>query len=230
MTDLLITIDGPAGAGKTSVSRRLADILGYRYVDTGALYRGIAVAAKRAGVASDDDDGLAGLCEGLDIDIAQGDNGARVWIGGEEVTSELRTPEITMMSSAVSARPVVRKCLLEVQRRLGASGGAVFEGRDMGTVVFPAADVKFFLSATPEERARRRYLEIQGDERHAAKTYEDVLKDMNLRDRNDSSRALAPLKAADDAVVIDSTGLGLDEVLDRMTAITEARKRTGRTG
>jgi cytidylate kinase len=212
--DLLITIDGPAGAGKTTVSRMLADRLGYRYVDTGALYRAVALAAKEAGLSPDDDDGLGKLLEGLELDYGwTADGGAVLRLDGGDVTARLRTPEVTRFASAASARPVVRAFLLDLQRRLGRNRGAVFEGRDMGTVVFPDADVKFFLDADPAVRAQRRHRELAGA---GGPSLEQVRRDMARRDADDSRRALAPLKAADDALRVDSTGKSAEEVVEGM--------------
>jgi len=212
---LLITIDGPAGAGKTTVSRNLAARLGYTYVDTGALYRGVALAAVRSGVEPDDDQGLARLCGGLNIGFSQQGGQSRLQVNGEDVTDLIRTPEISMAASAVSARPVVRSFLLDVQRDLGSRRAAVFEGRDMGSVVFPDADVKFFLSAALKTRALRRYQELGA----AAASLDQVEKDMARRDGNDTNRALAPLAPAPDAVRIDSTDLSADAVVEKMMEV-----------
>jgi cytidylate kinase len=217
---LLITIDGPAGAGKTTVSRNLASRLGYTYVDTGALYRGVALAAVRSGVEPEDDQGLARLCGGLNIGFFQQGGRSRLQVNGEDVTDLIRTPEISMTASAVSARPVVRSFLLDVQRDLGSRRAAVFEGRDMGSVVFPDADVKFFLSADLKTRALRRYRELG-----AAASLEQVEKDMASRDENDSNRALAPLAPAPDAVRIDSTDLSAEAVVETMLEVI--RSTTG---
>ncbi len=215
MRKLLITIDGPAGAGKTTVSRVLADRLGYRYVDTGALYRGVAYAARRRGIAAEDDAGLSGLLESLALNFVPGSAGQRLTADGRDITEAIRTPEISMLASAVSARPVVRAFLLKVQRDLGRQKAAVFEGRDMGTVVFPDADAKFFLDASPKVRARRRFSEIAAK---SGTSIEAVERDMELRDRQDSTRALAPLQAAADAVTIDATALSVEQVVERMLA------------
>jgi cytidylate kinase len=220
MPQWVITIDGPAGAGKTTVSRNLADRLGYTYVDTGALYRGIALAARRANVAPHDDEGLAALLGGRDLKFVRDARGSRLFDGEEDIEDLIRTPEISMLASAVSARPVVRRFLLVVQRELGRRKGAVFEGRDMGTVVFPEADLKFFLDAPLAVRARRRHRELAG---RSAQTLEDVRRDMDERDRNDQSRALAPLKPASDAIIIDSSDLTPEDVVNRMMAEITAR-------
>jgi cytidylate kinase len=212
---ILITIDGPAGAGKTTVSRALAEAVGYNYVDTGALYRAVGLAAHREGVLSDDDDGLDRVCQGLSLIFQRAEGGTRLLLNGEDVTGLIRSPEMSMMASAVSARPVVREFLLSVQKELGRRKEAVFEGRDMGTVVFPDAEVKFFLDASPRVRAERRYREIAST---ASVTLEEVESDIIRRDKNDSTRAIAPLKPAQDAVIIDSSDVSVEEVVDRMIA------------
>ncbi len=214
MQKLVITIDGPAGAGKTTVSKALADRLQYRYIDTGALYRGVAYAAKAKNIAADDDKGLKNLCRDLELQFVRTDTGVRLFCGPTDISDDIRTPEMSMMASAVSARPVVRKALLGLQRRLGAQKAAVFEGRDMGTVVFPEADVKFFLTADLEIRASRRHRELE--EKKSFQKYEEVEKDMQRRDHNDSSRKTAPLKPAEDAIVIDSTQHSVESVIEQM--------------
>jgi cytidylate kinase len=210
---LIITIDGPSGAGKTTVSRMLADRLGYKYIDTGALYRGVALEAISAGLNPDDDTGLENILSSLKMKFVCGEKEMRLISNDLDITDKIRTPEISMFASAASARPVVRKFLLELQRELGRDKGVVFEGRDMGTVVFPDADVKFYLDASHKTRSLRRYREFKSE---TSQTLEDVEKDIKCRDKNDSSRELAPLKAAEDAVIIDSTHLSARDVVDRM--------------
>ncbi|MBW1896805.1 MAG: (d)CMP kinase [Deltaproteobacteria bacterium] len=214
MKALLITIDGPSGAGKSTVSRRLAERLGCIYVDTGALYRAVAWVALARKCGGDDDGKLAEICKDLVLKFGTGRTGPRLYANGDDVTDRIRTPEITMLASAISARPVVRAFLLDVQRDMAKEGGVVFEGRDMGTVVFPEADIKFYLDARPEIRAERRYRELVAENRPV--TLSDVLGAMKRRDKDDSNRALAPLKPADDAVLVDSTGMGIEDVIETM--------------
>ncbi len=208
--ELLITIDGPAGSGKTTVSRLVAEQLGYQYVDTGALYRGIALAVQKAGIDGNNDEQLKRLCSGLDIQFRAVDSRWRLHANGVDIHDQIRTPEVTMLASAISAKPSVRQHLLQVQRSLGARKSAVFEGRDMGTVVFPDADIKFYLDADIGVRAQRRHAEL--DSKHNQSKAE-VEADMRQRDHDDSHRKLAPLKPADDAVLIDTTRLSIDEVV-----------------
>ena len=225
----IVAVDGPAGAGKSTTTRRLAARLGFAMVDTGAIYRCVALAAHRAGIPFDDDARLGPLLGGLEIRFAPPPPGAegagqRVLLGGEDVSAAIRTPAMSMGASAVSARPVVRAGLLELQRRLATdegNRGAVLEGRDIGTVVFPDADAKFFLTASDEVRARRRFLELQakGD----PQPFAAVLADQRRRDRDDSSRDVAPLRAAADAVVVDTGDLTLDGAVERLAREVEAR-------
>jgi len=219
---LLITIDGPAGAGKTTVSKALAQRLGYRYIDTGALYRAVAYEIIARGIDPENEADLTRLCENLEVQFVRTPAGVRLLSGGEDITDAIRTPQITMLASAASAKPVVRRTLLDVQQRLGAEKAAVFEGRDMGTVIFPDADMKFFLTADLNIRARRRFDEFKETN---SQSLEDVCRDMAYRDENDSSRALAPLKPAEDAVQIDSTGLKVDAVIERMLVHIEKAGR-----
>lgn len=215
MKKIVVTIDGPAGAGKTTVSKQLADKLEYRYVDTGALYRGVAYEAARSGIEPDDDNALEELCEGMDLKLVRSDKGLRLLSSGHDISEDIRTPAMSMMASAVSARPVVRHYLLGLQRQLGREKGVVFEGRDMGTVVFPEAEMKFYLDADQDIRAYRRFLEMKTSKDI---TLDEVEADLSKRDQNDSSRDLAPLKPADDAVHIDATPLSADQVVETMLA------------
>jgi cytidylate kinase len=228
----IVAIDGPAGAGKSTASRRVAAALGFAMVDTGAIYRAVALAATRAGVALDDDAGLAGLLPRIDVRFAPAAGGAgqRVLLGDDDVSQEIRTPPMSLGASKVSARPVVRAGLLDLQRRLALAAGnrgAVLEGRDIGTVVFPDADAKFFLTASAEERAARRHAELRakGDPSSLA----EVLADQLRRDRDDSERAVAPLRPAADATVVDTSGVPLDVVVERLVAEVRARL-SGRAG
>ncbi len=220
MKPLIITIDGPSGAGKTTVSRLLAHRLGYRYIDTGALYRGVALEAMSAGLNPDDDAGLENILSSLKMNFVYAEKGLRLISNDSDITDKIRTPEISMFASAASARPVVRNFLLELQRNLGRKKGVVFEGRDMGTVVFPDADVKFYLDASHKTRSLRRYQELKSQ---TSQTLQDVEKDIKRRDKNDSARDLAPLRPAEDAVIIDSTHLSVQDVVDRMLNVIEKK-------
>jgi len=220
---LIVAIDGPAGAGKSTVSKLLARRLGLSFVDTGALYRTVALSARRQGIATEDDAGLAALLGRIRISFRATGEENRVFLDGEDVSAEIRTPEISLLASAVSARRVVREGLLGLQRRLAleAPVGAVLEGRDIGTVVFPDADLKFFLEASPDVRARRRYEELF--QKGSESTLDAVLSDQTKRDRDDSSRAVAPLKAAEDAIRVDSSSLPLSEVVQRLERVIRER-------
>jgi len=222
----IVAIDGPAGAGKSTVARELARRLGFTIVDTGAIYRAVALAAQRAGIGWEDDAALARLLDGgLEISFAPAGDGQRVLLHGEDVTAAIRTPEISRGASVVSARPVVRQKLLGLQRQLGrgAERGAVLEGRDIGTVVFPDADVKFFLTANDEARAARRHAELL--DKGLPVPLGEVLADQRRRDKDDSERAIAPLKPAPDAVVIDTTGMDPGEVVERCYRLARERLR-----
>jgi CMP/dCMP kinase len=216
----IVAIDGPAGAGKSTVARQLATQLGFSMIDTGAIYRSVALAASRANLSWDDDEGLRAL---LDKGLRLGFDGDKVLLAGQDVSQEIRAPLISRGASVVSARPVVREKLLQLQRDLGrkAPKGAVLEGRDIGTVVFPDAEVKFFLTATDEARALRRHAELS--EKGLAVNLADVLSDQQRRDKDDTERAIAPLKPAKDALLVDTTGLDLAEVVEHCLQLAKAR-------
>jgi cytidylate kinase len=229
----VVAIDGPAGAGKSTASRLVAARLGFAMVDTGAIYRAVALAASRAGIAFDDSSRLARLLPGLNIRFEapppwSAASGQRVLLDEEDVSLLIRTPAMSLGASAVSAVPLVRAGLLDLQRRLATAPGnkgAVLEGRDIGTVVFPDADAKFFLTASAEVRARRRWKELQakGD----SSPYEQVLTEQLKRDKDDSERSVAPLRPAPDAIVVDTSDLSLDEVVSRLSAEVESRLAKG---
>ncbi len=221
MKRIRVAIDGPGGAGKSTMARGLARRCGLHYVDTGAIYRTVGVAVLRAGLDPADGEAVPALLDTLRIDVRYEGEEQRMLLNGEDVTALLRTPEISAAASAVSALPEVRAFLLQTQRDLAEAGGVVMDGRDIGTVVLPEAELKVFLTAAPEERARRRYLELL--ERGTPQPYEEVLAEMNERDRRDSTRAAAPLRAAEDAVLLDSTGLTPEEVLDKLVSLAEER-------
>jgi len=216
---LRIAIDGPAGAGKSTLAARLAEAFGLPKLDTGAIYRTLALAAERTGVSWDDGPGLAALAERLPIRFGGG-GGASVMLGDEDVSAAIRTPEMSRGSSLVSRHAPVRAALLPLQRAL-AAGGAVAEGRDIGSVVLPDAEVKIFLVASPRERARRRQLELR--EKGLERALEDVLAEQDARDARDSTRETAPLRAAPDAITIDTEGLPLDEVVKRVVELVAER-------
>ena len=211
---LIIAVDGPAGAGKSSSSRLLAERLGYRYVDTGALYRAVGLLAWEQGISPDDQPALATLCDNLPLHFVSGKEGTRLLLGERDITADIRQPAVSQMASKVSAHPTVRRRLLALQRDLGKEGGVIMEGRDIGTMVFPDADVKFYLEASPEERGRRRHAELQRQGAQASLSI--TLQEMTERDRRDSAREHAPLRKAEDAVVLDTTSLPLLGVVQTM--------------
>lgn len=219
-----VAIDGPSGAGKSSIARFAAKKLGFIYVDTGAIYRAVGLFAKMNGVASKDLNGVEALLPRIKIDIEYDDTSLQHMIlNGEDVSDKIRTPEISIYASDVSAMPPVRAFLLGMQRDLALRYDVIMDGRDIGTVVLPDASVKIFLTASSEARAKRRFLELQakGDK----STYDEVLADMRYRDKNDSSREIAPLKPAEDSITLDTTELSLDESIAKvLNIITERLK------
>jgi cytidylate kinase len=220
---LIIAIDGPAAAGKSTAGRALADRLGYLYIDTGALYRAVAWLADREGFADAAPAAIGARARAADIRLAGDPAHLRVFVDGRDVSGEIRTERMSQLSSRLSALPEVRGALLDLQRRLGAGGGAVLDGRDIGTVIFPDADAKFFVFASPEARARRRHAELLAKGLHAHAG--SVRSELEARDRRDAGREHAPLKAADDAVAIDTTELSPDAVVARMLAVVESRRQ-----
>ena len=218
MAGRIVTIDGPAGAGKTTVSRALSEKLGCVYVDTGALYRGVAYEINRQGIDWENSDILDSFLSSLKLDFVLNEDQQLVLTShGRDISGFIRTSEISMLASKTSALPSVRAALLNIQRQIAESQDTVFEGRDMGTVVFPKASFKFFLVADLSVRAKRRYDEM--DESH--KNIETVQEEMQTRDQNDSTRKLAPLKPADDAILIDSSNLSVDQVVEKIIGIIE---------
>jgi len=210
----VVTIDGPAGAGKSTVARRLAQRLGYLYLDTGAMYRAVALAARRAGIPPEDAEALAAMCRGLDLRMELRRDPPRVLLYGKDVTARLRTPEMDLLASKVSAVGPVREAMVALQRGLALKHPLVAEGRDMGTVVFPEAPHKFFLTASLEKRVERRLRERQ--QRGERVTRDEVRAEMRRRDEQDATRSLAPLRPAPDARIIDTTSLNVEEVVERL--------------
>ena len=220
-----VAIDGPSGAGKSTIARAAAARFGFIYVDTGAIYRTVGLAAARAGLPLGAEQDVLKLLPGLDIAFGYGEDGAQhMYLNGEDVSGLIRTPEISMRASEVSAMPEVRACLLDMQRKMAESHSVIMDGRDIGTVVLPNASLKIFLTASPERRAERRYLELR--EKGATDSYDEVLRDIIKRDKNDSSRAAAPLKRADDAIEVDTSELTLDESIERICALISDRRLT----
>ena len=216
---LVITIDGPAGSGKSTVSRLLARRLKVLYLDTGAMYRAVALKAKREGVDLKDREKISKLCRDLELHFKTTDGTARLFVGAEDISAAIRSPEMDMLSSAVSALKEVREAMTLLQRKMAEQGGVVAEGRDMGTVVFPDADYKFFVNADPGVRAGRRYRERL--ERGESVSRGEVEKELRKRDDQDMTRALAPLVPAKDAIIIDTTHLTVEEVVEKMVRIME---------
>jgi cytidylate kinase len=208
----ILTIDGPAGAGKSTVSKMVAERLQILYLDTGAMYRAVALQAEREGIDVHDGEGMGRLCRGLDLRFETEGEEAKLFLGDEDISSAIRSPKMDMLSSAVSAVEEVREAMTALQRKMGLQGGVVAEGRDMGTVVFPNATHKFFLTASAEVRAERRYRERL--ERGESVTREAVARELGKRDAQDRERALAPLVPAGDAIIVDTTLLSASEVVD----------------
>lgn len=217
-----IAIDGPSGAGKSTLAKLLASELGYLYVDTGAIYRTVGLCAFRRGIAPEDRAGVVAMLGTFSLDLKHGEDGLQhMYLDGEDVSEDIRRPEISMYASAVSALPEVREFLMEMQRGLARRQNVIMDGRDIGTVVLPDADLKLFLTASAEDRAQRRYAELQ--EKGIATDFETVLADMATRDKNDASRAAAPLRQAEDAVLVDTTGNTLEESFQMLLKTVKER-------
>lgn len=216
-----IAIDGPAGAGKSTVAKGVAAKLGYIYVDTGALYRVIGVYALRAGVDTKDGDGVSALLPEINVELKFIDGVQHVFLNGEDVSVEIRTPDASMAASNVSAIPSVRSFLFDLQRNIASKNDCIMDGRDIGTVVLPNAQVKIFLTADPEERAMRRYKELIVKDPDVK--YDDVLADLKVRDYQDSHREIAPLKPAEDSVVYNTTGNSLEESIEKVINIIKEK-------
>lgn len=217
-----VAIDGPSGAGKSTIARSVAQALGFVYVDTGAIYRTVGLAAMRRGIDPEDAAAVEAMLPSLRIELRYGDDGLqRMYLNGEDVTDAIRLPEVSLLASRVSALPAVRAFLLEMQRELARRHSVIMDGRDIGTVVLPQADVKIFLTAEAEDRARRRYEELIG--RGTPKPYEELLEEIRQRDYNDSHRAAAPLRPAEDAVRLDTTGNTFQRSRDQILSIIKER-------
>lgn len=214
---LIIAIDGPSGSGKSTVATRLADRLGYTRIDTGAMYRAVAWLITRSGLDLGDSEKLERFCNELDVRFVCANGNDRVMVNGLDATDHIRTPEMSLMTSKISAYKAVREAMVRTQQIMGQTGGVVLEGRDIGTVVFPDADLKFFLFASPEERGRRRYIELVA--KGEPVTLEETIKAVIQRDLQDSQRDTGPLKQAEDAIAIDSTGMAVEEILYNMELI-----------
>lgn len=216
-----VAIDGPAGAGKSSVAKAAAKELGFVYVDTGAIYRTIALYVLRQGVAPQDAAGVEGLLPQIEIGMEYTDQGQKMILNGEDVTGLIRTPEVSMATSACSAIPAVRAFLLQLQRDLAEKNNVLMDGRDIGTVVLPHAQLKVFLTASPQERARRRVLQLEESGRKA--DYEAILRDIQQRDYQDSHRETAPLRPAEDSVLVDTSGVTFEESVRRLVELVRER-------
>jgi len=218
---LIIAIDGPAASGKSTTAQLLAQKLGYVYIDTGAMYRACALKAKKMGIDINDEESIRELLDDIDIRIENHNSKNRIYLDGEDVSEDIRADDISALAAAISAIPAVRYKMVELQRKMGEKGGVILDGRDIGTFVFPSAEVKFFLTASPEVRAKRRWLELK--QKGINKDFSEVLADLVKRDNNDSQRALAPLKKADDAIEVDTSNMTIEEQTDCLYQIIRSR-------
>lgn len=221
MERIIIAIDGPAASGKSTTAKLLAKKLDYIYLDTGAMYRACALQAMRQGIALEDRAAISAMMDTLEIKIEQGTEGNLIYLSGEDISAAIRTPEVSNMASAISAIPEVRIKMVELQRRLGEAGGVILDGRDIGTVVFPNAQCKFFLVADIKARAMRRFLELQAKGMEVS--LEQITMDLEARDKADSSRAMAPLKPAPDAILVDTGKLSIKGQVNKLWKIIRAK-------
>jgi cytidylate kinase len=221
--ELIVAIDGPSAAGKSTAGTRVAKRLGYLYIESGAFYRALAWKVRELGIDPSDNGGLQRLSGTAVIEVVRRPDGARILVDQRDVTDELRTPEMSRIAAQIASNPIVREPMLRLQRTLAKDGGVVMEGRDIGTVVFPDADVKFYLDADTGVRGERRYKELRAKGMDVS--LQTTIDEIVARDRKDMNRAVAPLRKADDAIAVDSTGLTLDEVVDTMVAAV-VRRRT----
>lgn len=223
METLKIAIDGPAGAGKSTIAKAVAKTLGFVYIDTGAMYRAIGLAAHRRGIDTTDAAAVSAILDEIEVSISHDARGQRVYLNKEDVSEEIRLPEISVAASHVAVIPAVRLKLVELQRKLAQQTDVIMDGRDIGTYVLPDAQLKIFLTADLAERARRRCAELT--EKGVATTLDAVTEDMAFRDKNDSGRDFAPLKPAQDSVMVDSTAMTLDETVEKITHLAQALQR-----
>ncbi|MCB5224671.1 MAG: (d)CMP kinase [Candidatus Cloacimonadaceae bacterium] len=214
---LIIAIDGPAASGKSTTARLLARKLSYVYLDTGAMYRACALQLVRTGISLDNAPAIEAMLKDLDIRVETSGTENRIFLGAEDVSQAIRANEISQLASGVSALPAVRHRMVELQRAMAAGGGYILDGRDIGTYVFPDADLKFFLTAAPEIRARRRWLELKN--KGQEKAFEHIFAEIQERDHNDSNRSLAPLAVAEDAIVVDNSKLSIDQQVESLLAL-----------
>lgn len=223
MATFKIAIDGPAGAGKSTVAKAVAQKLGMIYIDTGAMYRAVGLGAVRRGIDTSNAKAVEGILDMLDIGICHSDEGQQIYLNGENVSKEIRLPEISVAASNVAVIPAVRLKLVEIQRALAEKTDVIMDGRDIGTYVLPDAQLKIFLTADPMARAKRRFDELS--EKGVATTLDEVYRDMVYRDKNDSGREFAPLRPAEDSILVDSTELSLEETIERIEKIAAEKNR-----
>ena len=219
---LNVAIDGPVGAGKSTVADAVAARLGILHLDTGAMYRALGLTALRRGIDTQDEQAIVDLCRGLNISVSHEEDGQHTFVEGEDVTGLIRTPEVSMAASTVSRYAEVRKAMVKLQQKLAAETDMLLDGRDICTTVLPNATAKIYLTASAEERARRRFLELQ--KKGSTETFEQVLEEVKKRDEQDMNRKVEPLRQAEDAVLVDSTNMTFDEVVDAILAIVEEKR------